>query len=53
MQVTSKKIQLAIFDLAGRQVMFKELKDQSIWRSYVLGLARGTYTIRVDDEVKE
>lgn len=48
-----QKIQLTVFDLAGRQVMSKELKDQSIWQADVSGLAKGTYTIRVNDGMKE
>ncbi|MDF2380197.1 T9SS type A sorting domain-containing protein [Nostoc ellipsosporum NOK] len=48
-----KKVQLTVFDLAGRQVMFKELTDQSVWQPDVSGLAKGTYTIRVDDGVRE
>jgi len=48
-----KKIQLTVFDIAGRQVMFKELNDQSVWQANVSGLAKGTYTIRLNDGTKE
>lgn len=48
-----KRIQLSIFDLAGRQVMFKELNSQSIWQANVSGLAKGVYTIRLDDGAKQ
>jgi len=48
-----QKIHLTVLDLAGRQVMAKELQDQSTWQADVSGLAKGTYTIRVDDGVKE
>lgn len=48
-----KKIQLTVFDLAGRQVMLKELNDQSVWQANVSGLAKGTYTIRLNDGTKE
>jgi hypothetical protein len=44
-----KKIKLSIFDLAGRQVMFKELNNENIWQANVSGLAKGTYTIRLND----
>jgi hypothetical protein len=48
-----QKIQLTVFDLAGRQVMSKELKDQSIWQADVSGLAKGAYTIRANDGMTE
>jgi hypothetical protein len=47
-----KKIGLTIFDLAGRQVMFKELNNQSTWQANVSGLAKGTYTIRFNAGAK-
>jgi hypothetical protein len=48
-----KKIKLSIFDLAGRQVMSKELYNQSMWQANVSGLAKGVYTIRLDDGAKQ
>lgn len=48
-----KKIKLTIFDLTGRQVMFKELNNQSTWEANVSGLARGTYIIRLNDGEKQ
>lgn len=44
-----KKIKLTILDLTGSQVMLKELNNQNIWQANVSGLARGVYTIRVND----
>lgn len=48
-----KNVQLAIFDLAGRQVMCKELNHQAIWQADVSGLAKGTYTIKVNEGTKQ
>jgi len=48
-----KKVKLSIFDLAGRQVISKDLNDQSVWRANVSGLAKGTYTIRLTDGAKQ
>jgi len=47
-----KKIRLALFDLAGRQVMYKELNDGSSWQANVSGLSKGTYTIRLNAGAK-
>ena len=47
-----KKIKLTIFDLAGRQLMFKELNDRSIWQANVSGLTKGVYTIQLNDGAK-
>ncbi|MFT3933700.1 MAG: T9SS type A sorting domain-containing protein [Chitinophagaceae bacterium] len=48
-----KKLTLTIFDLAGRQVMNKELNSQSLLHLDVSNLTGGVYTLRLNDGVKQ
>lgn len=48
-----KKITLTVFDVAAQQVMFKELNNQNILQANISGLAKGIYTVKINNGAKQ